>query len=131
MPTALQILRGRPGRRPLAGQTPEVPAAAPEPPEWLTEAARREWDRLIPELVKAQVVTLLDQAIVSLYCTALVRSRELDGLVTHEGFVITRGAGPGVHPCFKASLEVLAQLRLIGGEIGLSPSARARLRLPA
>jgi len=65
-----------------------------------------------------------------MYAEAWAHWRALNRMVTREGFTVARRAGPGVHPALKASLEVLGHLRLLGAELGLSPSARSRLRVP-
>ncbi len=130
IPTALQVLRGNPGRRPLTTRAPEIPVAAPEPPEELSAEVRAEWTDLVPLLAEYGLVTGLDRAALVMYCELRVTWRELDRVVKREGVVITRRAGPGVHPAFKAAMETLTQLRLLGAELGLSPSARSRLRVP-
>lgn len=45
VPTELKVLRGNPGRRPLAGKARgEIPGSIPPPPDHLRDAGRREWD---------------------------------------------------------------------------------------
>jgi len=126
----LKLLRGNPGGRRLDKGAPEIPVAAPEPLDDLTAEARAEWDAIVPLLVEYGIVTLLDRAALVMYCQLRVTWRELERVVKREGVVIASRAGLGVHPAFKAAMETLTQLRLLGAELGLSPSARSRLRVP-
>src|SRR5439155_23962240 len=49
-PTALRILRGNPGRRPLPLNEPRAPLGPPPPPPELSTAALAEGNRLTPTL---------------------------------------------------------------------------------
>jgi len=96
----------------------------------LDEKIRAAWDALVPRLVEHGIVTALDQGALAMYCSLWVTWRELERVVARDGFTIPRRAGPAIHPALKGSMEVLTQLRLLGAELGLSPAARSRLRLP-
>jgi len=130
MPPALRAIRGNPGHRPARPEL-VIPAGAPTPPEWLDGEARREWDLVTPVLAEARLATALDRAALIVHCTLWERWRMLDAIVRREGFTIKTRTGTRIHPVFKASLDVAAALRLTGAELGLSPSARSRLRAPS
>lgn len=49
----------------------KVQKLGPCPPE-LKPAARAEWDLVIGELIKRDMITSLDKAVVAAYCTAYV-----------------------------------------------------------
>jgi phage terminase small subunit len=69
MPSSLRMLKGNPGRRPMTKTEPAVPPGIPEPPEFLTDVALQEWRRVAPELAAAGLLTELDRAALSMYCT--------------------------------------------------------------
>ena len=45
-PTALKVLEGNPGKRPLNLFEPTPEDKMPECPDWLEDEAKAEWDRL-------------------------------------------------------------------------------------
>jgi phage terminase small subunit len=61
-PTRLKLLTGNPGKRPFNDAEPRPEPVVPECPPELSELARREWNRLAPELAKLRIVTNLDRA---------------------------------------------------------------------
>ena len=59
-PTALKLLEGNPGKRPLNGREPVPPRAALKCPAWLLPEAKKEWKRLAPALEAMGVLTMAD-----------------------------------------------------------------------
>jgi phage terminase small subunit len=49
-PTALKVLEGNPGKRPLNQNEPKPEKKAPNCPSWLLPDAKKEWRRLSKEL---------------------------------------------------------------------------------
>jgi P27 family predicted phage terminase small subunit len=70
MPTHLKLLRGNPAHRPLNKDEPEpsVPIAPPSAPEFLSEYAHAEWDRVAKELYQLRLLTTVDIAPLAAYC---------------------------------------------------------------
>jgi phage terminase small subunit len=70
-PTKLRLLEGRsPGRD--SGNRPVKPGppferGAPTPPDWISDEARDEWARVVPELEALGVLRLVDQAALVAY----------------------------------------------------------------
>ena len=50
-PTAVKVLEGNPGKRPLNMYEPVPERRAPECPSWLNDEAKAEWDRLADKMV--------------------------------------------------------------------------------
>lgn len=69
-PTNLKILEGNPGKRDLNAGEPKPKPVAPERPSWITGAARKEWERLAPELENMGLLTSFDMAAFAAYCQA-------------------------------------------------------------
>jgi hypothetical protein len=62
-PTALKLVSGNPGRRPLNEHEPEHPSIDTACPDELRDrVARQEWDRIVPALAHGHVTTV-DRAI--------------------------------------------------------------------
>lgn len=71
-PTALKKLAGNPGRYPLPENevAPVIGNAPPEPPEYLGEIARAEWNRIARTLWLNSCLGDLDFSMFALYCQA-------------------------------------------------------------
>jgi P27 family predicted phage terminase small subunit len=129
IPTALKILRGNPGKRPLNEDEPQLDVKIPERPEHLMGVARDEWDRLAPLLVKMGVLTEVDyQALANLcetYATLIDAQEKLraTGILIHNKRTGVFQQNPLmgiINRCLKDCLAIQMQF-------GLTPSARCRL----
>ncbi len=131
--------------RVLHGQAPRVapivggPIGLPDPPAWLPEAAKEEWDRVV-EACEAYPLWLQrgDVAILTAYCVtwatwleaaqdiarrgALVPGRSSADLVEDED-------GPRLvkNPAVQIARDSAVQLRALCRELGFSPDARRRV----
>ena len=127
-PTRLRLLQGNPSRRPVNEHEPQPKAERPTRPGWLLTEAKREWTRIVPELERMGLLTLVDRAALANYCQWWARwvqaERILQELgltfVTPKGYVQQR---PEVAIAHKAA----AMCRAFMSEFGLTPSARTRL----
>ena len=57
-PTALKVLEGNPGKRPLNDREPVPPKGTLKCPAWLLPEAKKEWKRLAPALEAMGVLTM-------------------------------------------------------------------------
>src|SRR5574341_2082004 len=87
-PTALRLLRGNPGRRPLPTNEPQPPDASVEPPAWLDETAKVEWRRVATMLSLDGVLTEMDSDALCAYCETWVRWKEATAKIRQFGMVI-------------------------------------------
>jgi len=69
-PTRLKYLTGNPGKRPLNPYEPRPEPSVPECPPELGPAAKREWERLVGDLARLNLLTNLDRAALAAYCGA-------------------------------------------------------------
>ena len=129
-PTALHVLRGNPGRRHRHAE-PTPPPAAPTPPDWLSPPAALEWQRLAPVLARVGVLTATDVDALAAYCEAFVTWQQATTELRARGLVVkTKEGGPRLSPYLRIADTALAQMRLLLVEFGMTPSARARVRVP-
>ncbi len=64
-------LRGNPGkRRPKMTAQALAVREAPAPPAWIRGEALAEWKRITPELKRLQIITQLDRAMLTVYCSS-------------------------------------------------------------
>lgn len=65
----IKLLRGNPGRRPIdVSKGPSMEASIPLAPDHLSQEAKKEWRRIIPDLVAAGLLSRLDRAALAIYC---------------------------------------------------------------
>lgn len=131
-PTALRVLRGNPGRRPLPENepTPPTPEKLPAPPSYLQGKARKEYFRLGRTLLKAGLLTELDVPMLVLYCEYWQRYREAEEQLEKYGAVLVgQNKIPFQSPYLAISNRAKAEARKILVEFGMSPSARTRVKV--
>ena len=127
-PTALKVMQGtdRPDRTP---ENEPKPSGVPEPPDFLTTEAKKEWRRLAPELGAIGMLTSADRAIFTGYCVAWADfaslQKKLNGMASHvwESEKGYRQVIPEVAMRDAAWKRVMQA----GSRIGLDPAARSGL----
>lgn len=140
-PTALKVLQGNPGKRPLNRNEPKPTPTAPGCPTWLSPEAKAEWRRVVPELDRIGMLTRVDRAALATYCevwaTFVTAQRDLheNGIrllaveqVTEDGTKVYAKAIK--NPSVLVAKDAAAQVRQFCAEFGLTPSSRARIDLP-
>lgn len=130
IPTAIKILRGNPGRRPLPAAEP-MPAALAEshpPPAWLTSKAKVEWRRVAPVLARAGLLTALDVDALTSYCVTVTLWRKAVEELRRHGVVTKTPEGLlQASPYLTIARQTQATLTKLLVEFGMTPSARARV----
>lgn len=129
-PTALRVLRGNPGKRPLpAGEPKPLALDSLEPPDWLDLEARQEWVRLAPVLQRLGVLTETDVGALAAYCEAWATWKGATQKIRQFGMVVKSKEGelPVVSPYVKIAHNALLQMRGLLVEFGMTPSSRVRV----
>lgn len=134
-PTALKVIRGNPGRRPLNNREPQPARQRPTCPEWLDKEARAEWKRVVPLLDKIGLLTKVDRAALAIYCDQWSIYVSARANVEKYGQVfVERGEDGGVDakesPYLKIADRAAQRIRTYCQEFGLTPSARGRMQVP-
>ena len=137
MPDAWKQITGAHARRPDSAAGVAFTAGAPPCPKHLDEAARIEWERIVPELLTAGLLCTVDLAALAMYCTAYSRwlkcEEQIRFLSSHElgseGIVTSSKNGfDQLSMWYVASNQQQDRLHKMLTEFGLSPSARARVK---
>jgi P27 family predicted phage terminase small subunit len=129
-PTALRILRGNPGRRPIPTTEPAPPPMGSDaPPDFLTPEAQTEWARIAPLLRQVGVLTETDRAALVAYCDAWATWKEATAKIRQFGMVlkVKDGQIPVVSPYVKIAHDALTHMKALLIEFGMTPSSRARV----
>ncbi len=131
-PAQLKLLKGR-GNGTDSGGRKVAPAPAfkrlpPEAPEWLSDEARAEWDRVLPGLTRLDILKEEDRAALAAYCETWAEFVQATrALQEHGSLTITAAQGEIPHPAVAIRRNAGAQLRTWANQFGLTPSAEAAL----
>ena len=127
VPTALKVLRGNPGCRPLNLNEPK-PAGIPTCPEHLDEVAKAEWQRISGELINCGLLTSVDRAALAAYCAAYGRWVDAETNIQKYGTVIKAKNGNAIqNPYVGIANRALDTMRKFLIEFGMTPSSRSRI----
>jgi len=99
-------------------------------PTWLSREARAEWRRLVPELLKLGILARIDRAVLATYCETWADYFAAVKAVRKDGKWYTSNSGAKhQHPMVQVLAESRATLLRFAQEFGLTPSARARIKV--
>ena len=127
-PSAIKILEGNPGKRPLNEHEPKPLKKAPPCPKWLEPEAKKEWRRLAKTLEAMGVLTEADMAAFAGYCQAYARWKEAEERITDRGLVIRTPSGyPQQVPYISIAQQYLKLMQQFAEQFGLTPAARSRI----
>lgn len=133
-PTALKVLQGNPGKRPLNQAEPKPPSGEVVMPGELSQAGRVVWGRLSPI---ARAMGTLTTADVEAFKTLCELQASLDMAArmkdSPEFAVVTvsdDGAVMAAHPVFSLELKYAPVIRPYYERFGLEPAGRSRIQLP-
>ncbi|MFJ9234144.1 phage terminase small subunit P27 family [Streptomyces anulatus] len=99
----------------------------PEAPEWLTDEARAEWDRVLPGLSRLDLLKPEDRAALASYCEAWATFRQATEIVQREGLTIEAKQGTLTHPAVGIARAAGREVRAWAAHFGLTPSSEQAL----
>ncbi len=127
-PTALKLLTGNPGGRPLNKREPKPKSGSAPCPPWLCKEAKAKWKHLQGILRDMGLLTVADYDAMVTYCQAWAMFREASEAVGETGTTFMTPKGYiAKHPGVTIINETTATMHKIGCQFGLTPSARTRL----
>jgi P27 family predicted phage terminase small subunit len=130
-PTALKLLEGNRGHRPINENEPQPTQGAPSCPLWLNSMAKTEWKRIVPELDAIGMLSVVDRVALTAYCQAYARWRKAETAIQDsfiydfmdKDFKMKRVKKPEV----QIAIDSLNQVKAFCVEFGLTPSSRSRI----
>ena len=127
-PTAMKILEGNPGKRPLNESEPIPPKGGVKCPTWLLPEAKKEWKRLAPALEAMGVLTMADLSAFAGYCQAFARWKEAEEFISQHGTIFKTPSGYVQQvPQVSIAQQYLKIMQSFCTEFGITPSTRARI----
>lgn len=131
VPSALKLLAGNPGKRPISQDEPTLPLAEPRCPDHLDEVAQNEWKRIVPLLMRMRVLTEADEIQLANLCQTYSTMIKAQGELQRLGMLHkTKSGFVQANPLFGVVMKCLSAISKISSEFGLSPAARVRLHAP-
>lgn len=135
MPTAVQRVRGNPGKRALNPDEPAFQAGAPRPPRGLSAPERRHWRAILAVLEKVPgLLTVADQGVLESLARHSALAEKLWGQYSANAVEFVKDPGSGrtiKNPYLELWQEEDATCRRLGAMVGLDPSSRSRLQIKA
>lgn len=127
-PTALKVLEGNPGKRPLNNNEPKPEKKAPKYPAWLEPEAKKEWKRMTKTLEAIGVLTQVDATAFAGYCQAYARWKEAEEFLSKHGTIFKTPSGYIQQvPQVSIAQTYLKIMKDFCSEFGLTPAARSRI----
>lgn len=128
-PTALKVLEGNPGKRPLNANEPMPEKKAPKCPTWLEPEAKKEWRRMAKVLEELGILTDIDASAFAGYCQAYARWKEAEEFLSKHGTIFKTPSGYIQQvPQVSIAQTYLKIMKEFCSEFGLTPSARSRIK---
>lgn len=137
-PTALKVLEGNPGKRPLPQNEPKPTPISPECPKWLDREAKNLWKQLVPELERLGLITVIDGEAFAAACQSYatwVRCQKFfkkKNPDTKKPYGMTFTTPNGYiqqRPEVTIGNKALADFRAFCTEFGLTPASRTRINI--
>ena len=129
-PAALKLLKGRGEGKDSAGREVKVAGfrrLPPEPPIELPELARQQWDKVVEELARLEILKPIDGPGLAAYCLTWAQYVEACREVDEHGITTTTSQGVGVSPWVRVRDTASRELRAWAREYGLTPSGEANV----
>jgi P27 family predicted phage terminase small subunit len=116
--------RGRKAEvRALDGALSKVPPA----PSWLPEHGKKEWRRVVPQLVADRKIAAHELQTVEAYCLAVANLRQAEEIVARDGPTYVSPTGElKRHPATTLVKEAIEAARRLAVELGCTPAARTK-----
>lgn len=132
-PTALKLVAGNPGRRPINRREPKAKRVIPSPPAHLSADARTAWGALAARLDRLGLLTELDDYALELLCEnyAEILALRLDVTAGGRYQVVITKSGDAMERARPAAMMLADAERRFRGmmsEFGLTPSSRSRIQ---
>lgn len=129
----LQLLQGNPGKRNTeelkrrAEQEERMKMSADHvvPPSWLSKTAKNEFNRLAKLLLEVELINDADVGHLAMYCDAYANYISFKRQVKQKGLWIDDKPNPFI----LRMKDMASQMRSFSSDLGLSPSARAKLAI--
>jgi P27 family predicted phage terminase small subunit len=108
----------------------------PNPPEWLSDIAKNEWNKLCQELFHKKMLHAIDLRLIESYCHSIALHIETEKLLQEKGRIqVFRNPNGSIKytqsvPHVKISNDALSRALKIATLFGITPSNRTNINQP-
>jgi P27 family predicted phage terminase small subunit len=128
LPTRLKVVRGTLRKDRANPREPAVTPEIPTCPDELSPAAKKEWERIAPELAALGLLAGIDRSALALYAEAYARWLDAIQALQKYGTVVKSPNGfPIQSPYVALANKAGEQVRLLLAEFGMTPASRSRV----
>jgi len=126
-PTALKLVTGNPGKRPLNKNEPKPRFGIGRAPEWLSETQREIWEEAVKNS-PAGLLTGVDRKIFLTWVVSASAHQDAALLCNERGYTITTLNGNEIQAPWVGVMNKQAQILIkTSSELGFTPAARSRV----
>lgn len=106
----------------------DAPAGIPQPPDYLCDIGRAEWERIVPMLEASKVMSLRHQHTLAAYCDALADMVKANNELQQHGATFMDDKGRVMnHPAWYRKKDSRLHMLRLAEQFGLTASALARV----
>jgi P27 family predicted phage terminase small subunit len=132
-PAQLKVLEGNFRKdRDSHGANEQRPIGLPECPKWLPRSAKKYWSEVGPQLEKAGLISLLDQAAFAAHCDSVGKfeeiTKKLKRLEDMVDYTPQNYAVQSVY--FQIRNKLWDQVMKSANEFGLTPAGASKVKAP-
>ena len=129
-PTALKVLEGNPGKRPLPLHEPKPAPIMPECPSWFDAEAKSFWHKYGPKLHALGLLTEIDGPAFEAVCQRYSLWVKCEKRMKAKGLVKKLDTGyEQQRPEVSIAKNALADVKAFLTEFGMTPASRSRISL--
>lgn len=126
-PTALRVIEGNPGKRPLNKREPVAVGELTTPPDWMTDEQKASWTYAI-ENAPIGVLRMIDQCALVVWVVAEAMHREATMQLAKSTLLTKTDTGAIIQNPYLPIVNRQAQIMLkAAAEMGFTPSSRSRV----
>ena len=124
----LKLLEKNPGKRKIPNNPKVRPLIDIKPAKWLSKVAKEYFKRIKTRLLRAKIVTELDEESIFILCQSYADFQKYTKVLEDEGATVSDGRG-GVkkHPATTLQKESFNRFQTLADRFGLNPTSRNRL----
>ncbi|MFW1676443.1 phage terminase small subunit P27 family [Pontibacter sp. JAM-7] len=132
-PTALKLVTGNAGKRPINKKEPKPRSERPKVPAHLSPKAKTAFKNVCDLLEDMGVLTIADGMALELLCDAYAEWRDLDKLIKSKGHIYTTVATSGEevikgNPAVAMRADAWKRVKSMAAEFGLTAASRTKIQ---
>ena len=129
-PTALKVLEGNPGKRPLPANEPKPAPIMPDCPKWFDAEAKAFWNKSGPKLNRLGLLTEVDGPAFEAVCQRYSLWVRCEKRMKAKGLIMKTETGyEQQRPEVSIAKNALADVKAFLTEFGMTPASRSKIDL--